>query len=255
MRKRVSNKQKNQPYNTRVGFDDKIYIARNKTSIPPPSQGAVDDVVKYKPITENFTAPDANTMVDNAINVIKRHLEHYKNSPNKEILNREALFNATEALEDERIFDKFHEDDLGTFFQYAEAGRKLLNNEINENKKNMKQIRISESTLRDVIRESVKKHLKEYRQEYSSMSKGSNHTIEIESEDELEYTIVAQVTVDEIEVDILSVDLLEGSYDPAEIEQIEAELSRDYDKNMDKIRELAIEMDEDERDNASYGDW
>ena len=255
MKKRVSNKQKNQPYNTRVGFDDKIYITRNKTSIPPPSQGAIDDVVKYKPITESFSFLDADKMVDNAINVIERHLEHYKNSPNKEILNREALFNATEVLEDERIFDKFHDDDLGVFFQYAEAGRKLLNNEVNENKNNMKQIRISESTLRDVIRESVKKHLKEYRQEYSSASKGRNHTIEIESEDELEYTIVAQVTVDDIEVDILSIDLVEGSYDPAQIEQIEAELSREYSNNISKIQELAIEMDGDERDNASYGDW
>ena len=255
MKKKVSNKQKNQPYNTRVGFDDKIYITRNKTSIPPLSQGAVDDVVKYKPITESFSTSDAQRMVDNAMNVIDRHLEHYKNSPNKEILNRRALFNATEALEDERIFDKFHEDDLHTFFQCAEAGRKLLNNEVNESKTNMKQIRISESTLRDVIRESVKKHLKEYRQEYSSASKGRNHTIEIESEGELEYTIVAQVTVDEIEVDILSIDLVEGSYDPAQIEQIEAELSREYSNNISKIQELAIEMDGDERDNASYGDW
>ena len=255
MDKKVSNKQKNQPYNTRVGFDDKIYITRNKTSIPPPSQGAIDDVIKYKPITESFSVSDAQRMVDNAINVIERHLEHYKNSPNKEIINREALFNATEVLEDERIFDKFHDDDLGVFFQYAEAGRKLLNNEVNESKTNMKQIRISESTLRDVIRESVKKHLKEYRQEYSSASKGRNHTIEIESEDELEYTIVAQVTVDDIEVDILSIDLVEGSYDPAQIEQIEAELSREYSNNISKIQELAIEMDGDERDNTSYGDW
>lgn len=240
MKKRVSNKQKNQPYNTRVGFDDKIYITRNKTSIPPPSQGAIDDVVKYKPITENFSFLDADKMVDNAINVIERHLEHYKNSPNKEILNREALFNATEILEDERIFDKFHDDDLGTFFQYAEAGRKLLNNEINENKK---QIRISESTLKDVIIESIKKHLKEY----SSMNESHSHTIEIESDGELIYTIVAEVTVDGVDIDIRNVDLLEGSYNPAEIKEIEAELIRDYDKNMAKIRELAIE-----KNNTSY---
>ena len=240
MKKRVSNKQKNQPYNTRVGFDDKIYITRNKTSIPPPSQGAIDDVVKYKPITESFSFLDADKMVDNAINVIERHLEHYKNSPNKEIINREALFNATEVLEDERIFDKFHDDDLGIFFQYAEAGRKLLNNEINENKK---QIRISESTLKDVIIESIKKHLKEY----SSMNENHNHTIEIESDGELIYTIVAEVTVDGVDIDIRNVDLLEGSYNPAEIKEIEAELIRDYDKNMAKIRELAIE-----KNNTSY---
>ena len=247
MDKKVSNKQKNQPYNTRVGFDDKIYIARNKTSIPPLSQGSEDGAVKYSSIKEDFSWVDAEKMVDNAIEVVNRHVEHYRSSPNKEILNREELFNATQALEDERIFDKFHEDDLHTFFLYAEAGREILNNKVNESKTDMKQIRISESTLRDVIRESVKKHLKEYRQEYSSTSKGRNHTIEIESDDELIYTIVAEVTVDGVDVDIRNVDLLEGSYNPAEIKEIEAELIRDYDKNMAKIRELAIE-----KNNTSY---
>jgi hypothetical protein len=48
----VSEKQKNQPYNTKVTFDDKIYITRNKTSVPPLSQGAVDDAVKYEEISE-----------------------------------------------------------------------------------------------------------------------------------------------------------------------------------------------------------
>lgn len=255
MDKKISNKQKNQPYNTRVGFDDKIYIARNKTSVPPLSQGAVDGAVKYNPITEELTLSDASEMIDNAIEVVNRHVEHYRSSPNKEILNREELFNATQALEDERIFDKFHEDDLHTFFLYAEAGRKLLNNKVNENKTNMKQIRISESTLKDVIREAVKGHLKEYRAEYSSSNRGSDYTVEIESEDVLQYTIQAKVTVSEYEVEIKNVDLVEGSYDPAEIEQIEAELSRNYDRNMDRIQEMALEMQENDRHDAESKGW
>lgn len=49
----VSDKQRNQPYNTRVSFDDKIYITRNKSTVPPLSQGAVDNAVKYNKITES----------------------------------------------------------------------------------------------------------------------------------------------------------------------------------------------------------
>lgn len=51
----VSDKQRNQPFNTRVSFDDKVYIARNKSTIPPLSQGAVDNAVKYSKITEDYT--------------------------------------------------------------------------------------------------------------------------------------------------------------------------------------------------------
>lgn len=259
MDKKISNKQKNQPYNTRVGFDDKIYIARNETSIPPLSQGAVDGAVKYKPITEELSAFEAQKMIDNAINVVERHLEHYKNSPNKEILNPEELLRATQNLVDKRTFNKFHDDDLYTFHMYAEVGRKLLNKQVNENKTNMKQIHISESTLKDVIRESVKKHLKEYRQTYSSMGRSYNYTVELESEDELQYTLEASVTITgdgyDSDVDINNVDLVEGSYDPSEIDEIEAELSRNYDRNMEKIQEMALEMQENDRHDAESKGW
>ena len=50
----ISTKEKNQPYDTNVEFDDAIYITRNKTSVPPLSQGAVDNAVKYNPIKENW---------------------------------------------------------------------------------------------------------------------------------------------------------------------------------------------------------
>ncbi len=42
---------KNYPFTTRISFDDRIYITRNKKSIPM-SQGAIDNVVKYHPIDE-----------------------------------------------------------------------------------------------------------------------------------------------------------------------------------------------------------
>ena len=52
---KVSTKTQNQPFDTRVEFDDGVYIARNKTTVPPISQGA--DGVKYKPISEDTEKP------------------------------------------------------------------------------------------------------------------------------------------------------------------------------------------------------
>jgi hypothetical protein len=56
----VSNKVKNQPYTTRIEFDDRIKIGKNQVTAPL-SQGAIDDVVKYSEITEDIEPTDSRT--------------------------------------------------------------------------------------------------------------------------------------------------------------------------------------------------
>lgn len=250
MSKKVSNKQRNQPYDTRVSFDDKVHIARNKTSVPPLSQGAVDGAVKYKPITEELSAFEAQKMIDNAINVVERHLEHYKNSPNKEILNPEELLRATQDLVDKRTFDKFHDDDLYTFHMYAEAGRNLLNNEVNENKVKQKEIYVNESTLKNIIRKTIKEHLKEHKKGHWG---GADYEIELERETyhgDIPYTIIATVELhDDGSSNVTNMDIVdEESFTPEEMNHIEDDLIKRYDENMEEAVTKALEVQDNNRD-------
>lgn len=62
----VSARSKHQPFDTRIEFDDNVYITRNKQS-KPLSQGAIDNAVKYNKITEK----DVRKIVEKTI------LEYY----------------------------------------------------------------------------------------------------------------------------------------------------------------------------------
>lgn len=126
MQKKGDNKKIHQPFDTRVEFDDKVYIARNKKTIPPLSQGAESGAVKYKKINENNMS--LSKLVDYTINDVMKIDRYYDSNPSEIITNedKEKLIRAIKILQSRKLYPHFPENELYMFIQYAEMAKNII---------------------------------------------------------------------------------------------------------------------------------